>query len=642
MAEVDRQSAAAGAVRVRTVPMRILILVVAAVAASGLIAASWISAPDGGITLDRAVFTPHMPADGSSGEPEIVDLPHSCRPVPDHEGCRGVYRLAFEGPDAAGESWAVYIPTFSTRVAVLVNGVFLIDSQSFYSGTVVRQTVPLQAVFPSDLLRPGRNEIEIRLDNWIPFGGFLDRVHVGPESIIGPAFQARHLLLNTLPRLLVAWQGALALALLIVWIGVPEESMYLILTAILVLSVLFGLPQFLAGQGWPERLLRAANFLGIWQASLMPLLMARLVECRPPIGLRWSLSVPAIIASVFVFGSIVPILPFDWAVPVWTMVAAPWVTVMFGLAVGIVLRAALVENHTEARVIAGGLAVGAVLAGHDVLLFFGVLSERRAFLSGFVSPIVMTVISAALMWRFAKAMNEVSRFNQVLREEVARAEAAQRASFAREQEQIRARALEAERLRLTHDLHDGLAGQLVSIVSQCELRGEGYREIGVAARRALEDLRLVVASLDDVGNDLAMMLAEFRERIEPQLRGQGVELEWRMSPLPDVEGLRSEHALALFRILQEAVTNAVRHSGCSAVSITMAPVDPGRGVRIVVADRGCGGVVERVGGRGVGNMRRRAEALGASFHVDSDSTGTRVTIELPQAFPDLVLEPARS
>jgi signal transduction histidine kinase len=265
----------------------------------------------------------------------------------------------------------------------------------------------------------------------------------------------------------------------------------------------------------------------------------------------------------------------------------------------------------------------------------------------YMAPLLMTVVSATLMWRFAQALGEVSRFNDILRREVATAEAELRASFAREQAQTRAVALESERLRLTRDLHDGLAGQLVSIVAQCELPQHDYRRISAAARQALDDLRLVVASLDDVGNDLGMMLAQFHERIGPQLQAQGMELDWQMAPLPDIEGLRSEHALTLFRILQEAVTNAVRHSGCRRVSIVMAPApdgaatgvtdDKGRfAVRIVVGDEGRGipdGLAAARPGKGLNNMRQRAASLGADLTLVTGPIGTRVVIDLPFRLP---------
>jgi signal transduction histidine kinase len=466
-------------------------------------------------------------------------------------------------------------------------------------------------------------------------GGFLDRVFVGPDTVLSAAYDLRYLLLKTLPQQLVAWQAALALAVLVVWIGRRGERMYLTLSIILGLGMLRDFALFISGEESANVLLRATNLTSLWQASLLPGLVAPLFGRPSPVPLRWTLAPPAAITALFVLSLVLAVLPPIRFGELWTVVALPWTIVMQGVAIWIVVEAAFCRRFVAARVLLGVLLLAAMLAGHDLLVFFGFLADQRVLLTRFSSPLVMTAISALLMWRFAMALNEVSGFNQVLRQEVSAAEAALHASFAREQARLRDAALESERLRLTRDLHDGLAGQLVSIVAQCELRGAGFGTVSTAARRALDDLRLVVASLADVGNDLALMLAKFREHIEPQLLAQGMELDWQMTPLPEIEELRSEHTLALFRILQEAVSNAVRHSGCRTVTIAMAAASRDYAVRIVVSDRGRGSAAIRAGGHGLVNMRRRAEALGAALTIKSGTDGTCIMIDLPHALPAL-------
>ncbi|NCC39476.1 MAG: hypothetical protein EOM21_08520 [Gammaproteobacteria bacterium] len=116
------------------------------------------------------------------------------------------------------------------------------------------------------------------------------------------------------------------------------------------------------------------------------------------------------------------------------------------------------------------------------------------------------------------------------------------ASLEREQArvrgQVRSTALQQERTRLMRDLHDGLSGQLVSIQSLCEYPEPGVvAQIAEASRAALVDLRLVIASMDDVGDDLGLMLGGFRERLEPQLRAAGIELHWQVRMMPALPGL---------------------------------------------------------------------------------------------------------
>jgi len=181
------------------------------------------------------------------------------------------------------------------------------------------------------------------------------------------------------------------------------------------------------------------------------------------------------------------------------------------------------------------------------------------------------------------------------------------------------------------DLHDGIAGQLMSIVALSEQdTGPKATEITHACHRALTDLRLVVDSMEDVGDDLGMMLVAFRDRVEPQLRRSGIRLDWQVRDLPDLPGLSPATTLAIFRVLQEAVNNAVRHSGSPVIEVasSQSPL-PGHGVRLVVRDHGNGGAVLRRGHHGMDNMQRRAGGLGAILEVESDASGTRVVLDLP-------------
>ena len=146
-----------------------------------------------------------------------------------------------------------------------------------------------------------------------------------------------------------------------------------------------------------------------------------------------------------------------------------------------------------------------------------------------------------------------------------------KASFAREEERARAAALARERTRLMRDLHDGLGGQLVSIVALSE-RGNAGAPIGDAARAALKDLRLVIDSMDDIGGDLMLALGSWRERAMAQLRPHDIALEWRaVTPqgLPVHPELRPWHVIQIVRLLDEAVTNAVKHASARRITVSI-------------------------------------------------------------------------
>jgi signal transduction histidine kinase len=260
-------------------------------------------------------------------------------------------------------------------------------------------------------------------------------------------------------------------------------------------------------------------------------------------------------------------------------------------------------------------------------------------------------IGAGLTWRFARALNQVDGFAGRLVQRVAEAEEKLKASFAREEERARAAALARERARLMRDLHDGLGGQLVSIVALSE-RGNAGEGIGEAARAALKDLRLVIDSMDDIGGDLMLALASWRERATAQLRPHGIALDWQIATakgLPVHPELRPWHVIQIVRILDEALTNAVKHAGASRITVRIDTLAGGDGVErgcITVGDDGKGfekgselaadggGTAGSKTARGLRNMQDRATRCSAELGLSSSAGGTQVRLALPRRFPD--------
>jgi signal transduction histidine kinase len=200
------------------------------------------------------------------------------------------------------------------------------------------------------------------------------------------------------------------------------------------------------------------------------------------------------------------------------------------------------------------------------------------------------------------------------------------------EEQIRVKAVVEERQRFVRDMHDGVGGHLFSLLMRVRTKKVGLGEVEGEIQRGLDDLRLVADSLDNVGNDLDTALATFRNRAKQQLDTVGIALKWNQP-----EGLAgpswdARQILSLYRLLQEAVSNAARHSGAQAVAIDLRS-SSGTDLKIVIADDGRGFTVDQIeGGKGLGNMRKRAEALGGLMEITSEATeGTRIEISFPKA-----------
>jgi signal transduction histidine kinase len=197
----------------------------------------------------------------------------------------------------------------------------------------------------------------------------------------------------------------------------------------------------------------------------------------------------------------------------------------------------------------------------------------------------------------------------------------------------RAKLLMEERERLTREMHDGLGGQLVSTIAMVE-RGSGSRaEVLEELRRALDDMRIAIDTLDPNTPDLPESLGMLRARIAQLLRRNDIRLRWEVTDAPGLESFAHEEALHLLRIIQEAVTNAVRHADADEISVSLALEGGAPGVlSLEIRDDG-GGPPHQTGsgGRGIHNMQARAEALGGDFIVEPGDPGTRIRIRIPLA-----------
>lgn len=582
---------------------------------------------EGGNT--RAVTLPHFSASRfSMNDPPLYtarfDWPGDATKGTTQEGWQG--------------GWSVLLPRFTNGVEVSVNGVVILDSRRDPAANRPDRNTPEIADIPASLLRHGENDLAIRLFIWGPISGFLDRVFVGPDEALRPSYDARTLLFVTLPVVFSAWQAILAVILGIMWVMRRHEPAYGVLAAAMAIGVLQAFLQTPMGESPFSRL----NVVLISSAPLESALV--LTFALLFFGWKWQrwaylLFAPGVLLALGgLFGNqaLSRALFLVLGVP---MVGLSLLVLGYAAA-----RAALQRQNVAGLLL--GCAVTAMLTGwiFDLLSVFQ-LMPNRIFVARLSYSAILVAIGAGLTWRFASALNQVDGFAGRLVTRVREAEDKLKASFVREEERARAAALARERTRLMRDLHDGLGGQLVSIVALSERSNTGA-PIGDAARAALKDLRLVIDSMDDIGGDLMLALGSWRERATAQLRPHDMALEWNaVTPqgLPVYPELRPWHVIQIVRLLDEALTNAVKHANATRVTVTIETLagaaGPSRG-RITVADDGGGFDVtcdpEMAGkaARGLDNMRSRAARCGAELELASDASGTRVRLTLPHRFPD--------
>lgn len=215
---------------------------------------------------------------------------------------------------------------------------------------------------------------------------------------------------------------------------------------------------------------------------------------------------------------------------------------------------------------------------------------------------------------------------------------------AREEEEARLQvqrqrtAIEQERLRIARELHDVLAHSLSSITVQAGVglhlapdRPEAAREaletIRTASREALDEVRTVLGVLRSderaplaPGPDLEALLPLVEET---RRTGARVTLDDRLQPRPS-----RPVQLAVYRVVQEALTNARRHAPGAAVEIRLDR--EGSTVVATVRDRRPGAERPRItAGNGVTGMRERAASLGGALVLTAHDDGLEVALRVP-------------
>ena len=199
------------------------------------------------------------------------------------------------------------------------------------------------------------------------------------------------------------------------------------------------------------------------------------------------------------------------------------------------------------------------------------------------------------------------------------------------QESIRIAAVAEERQRFVRDVHDGIGGHLLSLLMRVRTKDADSTEVASELEQGLTDLRLMVDSLDHVGHDLETALAAFERRARQQLTSAGLEFTWsKPLSLGDVR-LDARAVLSLFRIMQETLTNCIRHAQANQFGLQLDAADNAR-LNIVMEDDGTGFSPETIDeGRGLANIRRRVEKLGGTvvFGPGAGGKGSRTSLTIP-------------
>jgi signal transduction histidine kinase len=192
-------------------------------------------------------------------------------------------------------------------------------------------------------------------------------------------------------------------------------------------------------------------------------------------------------------------------------------------------------------------------------------------------------------------------------------------------------ALQQERLRISRELHDNIGAQLTLINSSMDLAqgaapSPRLEEVKKLTLSTIRELRKTVWLINRQSVSLDEFVIKFREFARPV---QDAFVQFTVTVQGDgALELPSVIATAIFRVLQEAVNNGLKHSGATELRVSLE--NTGDSLKIAVADNGKGFTTSAAGeGFGLANMEERVRGLGGVLEMQAaPGQGTRISFEV--------------
>ncbi len=516
---------------------------------------------------------------------------------------------------------ALYIGLTTQAISITLNGVALepvpLRAESELAG--LRQSYLF--LIPPQQLNVGGNALE-----WVitPNAGSrkplqVADVYLGERDVLDGYFRANHARIVVLPQLVAIIALLIGTISLMLWYYRRQETLF----------AWFGLGVclwmiYLSHYLWHRLPLNGSE----WIAFIHVALLASLICIQQFVYQFFSYTRPRadriLIAFAGAASAAMLIISLLWPDDHLTFFIAHHyvfraVLVFFGLRLLYLLARIAISTRSAAAIwLTASVFVGVLFGVSDSLIVLQRESQKELIFHIGILPMVL-VFGFTLLSRFVQLLN-------LAETQAAQLDAkAQESSVKLEREYLARQLFERERLlvderhRLATDLHDGAGSLLVSLLAAVRKSGLTQAQMEQALVEAISDLRLVMDSIDSTGSDLAEALGQFRSRMEPRLTAAGLKSIWRTASLREDLKLSPRRTLNVFRALQEAIVNCIKHAEASEVKISAR--DLGSTLELIVEDngRGLAGKVDTTitGGRGLKNLEQRMKNLGGYCKFES-------------------------
>lgn len=294
------------------------------------------------------------------------------------------------------------------------------------------------------------------------------------------------------------------------------------------------------------------------------------------------------------------------------------------------------STYRHVKLMAAVLLTYLLLSAHDFAIAFKFFDSGIG-LTPYAMPVTIMAIAIIMAGHIVSGMRRIEYFNKTLKVRIKEASEELTESLATQHQLEISNTKLQERVQLTHDLHDGFGSSLVrsiALIEQSEPSPQNQRFLSVL-RQLRDDLRQIIDSNMSSQNHMSdtpqQCISRVRRRFHQLFDEMDIALTWSFPEAwkvpPD-----SARCLCLVRLLEESLTNIIKHSQATAVTVALDQLLDGK-MTLAVEDNGIGFDTETAVnaelGQGIGitSMHSRVHRMGGQLKLTSIPGKTTIYAE---------------
>lgn len=300
---------------------------------------------------------------------------------------------------------------------------------------------------------------------------------------------------------------------------------------------------------------------------------------------------------------------------------------------GLLLYLSIVEKNTNLRLLT--ISLWLLVSGgiHDIGYMTSHISPDSFWVFGYSALPFMFIFIFMLQRSYINTYKLTLKHNKTITEKLEEQELRLSQQQAQIISQEKIIAVANERDRFMRDIHDGIGGILISTLRAAE-NNQPITHISEMIKDCLIDLENIILSLEPNEYDITTLLGSLRHKLHKRLDRAGVEISWQIDDLPTIDDLDATKSLSILRIIQEAITNSLKHSQCSMIFISAQELEHNnqKYISITITDNGKGFEIENISTtNGLKNMKYRANKCNCELDITTSDAGTKVKVLIASA-----------